>query len=397
MNISLDVEEVPTIASDSYQSFSIPGRRESSSFRPEATINCQTACEDTSTVYPRSAPSKSYSVSKKFTQPARMLTTNTSYPFPSPMHAVLIQYDKPIIEANSSDEIRRNGDKQQVVDAKRHQVKTDEEAEEELSTTKFIQKLVRRSNSFKRLKELKAQKRECRAINQQRNCIDKEGFVKNKITPVDINLDEEVATRDKTQPLPLNGLRNVERTNPTNNSFTPSAQRQGQKTQVPSRKSSSTRSSSLSRVSVTSSDGDGGYFSHPNSPQNSLKLGRSSRLSYQSQVSSISNGPSSTPATEDYKINLVKQNFNKSENVFQDTAKVQSKTCQRSHSFSGGSNLPLSIYQQRPRSNSTSGPVKPEKKRYSFSGALPLSRRESSAKLTLSFLTVMNDVPDTFI
>ena len=90
-----------------------------------------------------------------------MLTTNTSYPFPSPMHAVLIQYDKPIIEANSSDEIRRNGDKQQVVDAKRHQVKTDEEAEEELSTTKFIQKLVRRSNSFKRLKELKAQKREC--------------------------------------------------------------------------------------------------------------------------------------------------------------------------------------------------------------------------------------------
>ena len=142
---------------------------------------------------------------------------------------------------------------------------------------------------------------------------------------------------------------------------------------------------------------DGGYFSHPNSPQNSLKLERISRRSYQSQVSNISNGRSSTSATEDNKISLEKQNLNRSGNVFRDTTKVQSKTCQRSHSFSGGSNLPLSIYQQRPRSNSTSCPVKPEKKRYSFSGALPLSRRESSAKLTLSFLTVMNDVPDTFI
>ena len=396
VNISLDVEEVPTKRTESRQRVCTPARRKSSSFRQELNINCQTPCEDTGAMNLKSTPSKSYLVPEKFTQPAKMLTTNTSYPFPSPMHAVLIQYDKPIIEASSSDEIRRNGDRRLVVDAKRHQGKSDEDVEEELSTTKFIQKLVRRSNSFKRLKELKSQKMESRQIKELRNSVDKEEFVKNRIIPVDINLDEEVTTREKTQLLPSYGIENVQKTNATKcDTLTPSAQRQRRKNQVPSKESSNTRSSSLSRVSVTSSDG--GYFSHPNSPQSSLKLGRSSRQSYQSQVPSISNRPSST-ATEDNKINLVELN-SKSSNVFRDTAKVQPRICQRSHSFSGGTNLPLSIYQQRPRSHSASGSIKPfpEKKRYSFSGSLPSSRRESNAKPTLSFLTVMNDVPDTFI
>ena len=394
VNISLDAEEVPTKTADSCQRVCTPGRRKSSSFRPELNINSQTPREDTRAMNRERTPSKSYLISEKFTQPAKMPTTNTSYPFPSPMHAVLIQYDKPIIEASSSDGIRRNGDRQQVQDAKRHQAKSDAEAEEELSTTKFIQKLVCRSNSFKRLKELKTQKKECRKMKELRNSVDKEEFVKNKIIPVDINLDEEMTTREKMQSLPSPRIRNVQKTNAAKCDSPPSAQRQNRKNQVPSRKSSNTRSSSLSRVSVTSSDG--GYFSHPNSPQSSLKLGRSSRQSYQSQISSISNGDNSA-ATEDNKINLVEQN-SKSGNVFRDTTKVQSKICQRSHSFSGESNLPLSIYQQRSRSHSTSSPMKPfSEKRYSFSGSLPASRRESNIKPTLSFLAVMNDVPDTFI
>ena len=392
MNTPHGAEEVPTKTADVCQRMSTLERRESSSFPPAAAINCQIPGEDA--MNHNCTPSKSYVVSERFTQPAKMHATNRSYPFPSPMHAVLIQYDKPIIEAGSSDQIKRNCEKQPEVDAKRHQAKSDEEAEEELSTTKFIQKLVRRSNSFKRLKELKTQKNECRKNKELKRSLDKEGFVKNKMIPVDIHLDEEVTTREKTQPLPQHDPK----TNATKSDSLTPAERQGRKTQVPSRHSSSTRSKSLSRVSVTSSDADGGYFSHPNSPQSTLKSGRSNRQSYQPQTSRFSKG-FSTSATEDRdNINLVEQN-SKRGNVLRDTTKGQSRICQRSHSFSGGTNLPLSVYQQRPRSHSTSGPMKPypKKKRYSFSGALPSSRREPNAKLTLSFLTVMNDVPDTFI
>ena len=385
------------------------------------------------------SPRKSPTISERFTQPAKMNGTSMSYEFPSPMHAVLIQYDKPLTEAARRDDncnrIGTNGNTNLNRGCLNKPTKPKVNDEENL-TTKFIQKLVRRSSSFKKLKELQLRNEQFKEIKRSRGCIERESCLQNMTdnvatSAIDKNLKQidtisskisDTKDGPKQSPVMSNRFTQPAEMNDTNISFDfaknteknihsgnlqplPQRGRHSRNSQMPQKKhSTSTRSSPSSRLSMTSSDG--GYFSHPNSPQSSLKFG-SSRLITEYDTSNILKGqPNITSQNNKYQIRdkdvKVKTELRKCNDIH-DVIKTQTKTgqCQRSHSFSGGSNLPLSVFQQRPRSHSTTGPMKPvallERKTNSLSGPISLPRYASETKLALSISTFMNDVQDTFI
>ena len=369
--------------------------------------NCQTRILATNdSVF--DSPPKSPVISDRFTQPAKMTGTNTSYEFPSPMHAVLIQYDKPLTETTlACDDHIRSPDLRKACLNKSMK---NEEIDEEKSTTRFIQKLVRRSNSFKKLKDLQ----ELKEMKRSRFHNDKERFTENTNCHAIRSADNDNLKQNNalSSSSAKSNTGNTEKKNviakcnssnsvPITQRGRPIGQSQVQQKKV----SISARSFSSSRLSMTSSDG--GYFSNPNSPQGSLKFGGSSRRSVQSDTSHISdrlslfaspNNKKWTPEIDtEIKTEAMKPN------KMYDVKKTQTRAwqCQRSHSFSGSSNLPLSFFQQRPRSHSTAGPMEPvaqtQRKRNSFSGAISTPRYAQEPKLTLSFTAFMNDVQDTFI
>ena len=339
-----------------------------------------------------------------------MTGTNTSYEFPSPMHAVLIQYGKPFIEtalANSNcNDHDRSADLRKAC---LNKPRKNKEIDEEKSTTKFIQTLVRRSNSFKKLKGLQ----ELKEMKRSRFHYDKESFAQDtnshpiKSSDDILQQNNVLSSSSAKSDTGYAEKKNViAKCNNNNSVHTPRRGRPDRQSQVQQKKlSTSARSCSSSRLSMTSSDG--GYFSYPNSPQSSLKFVRRSRQSVQSDTGHISNGPPLFSSHNNKKWTPDIDNEIKTEavrrNKMYDVMKTQTRAgqCQKSQSFSGSSRLHLSIFQPRPRSHSTAGPMKPvpqtQRKRNSFSGAISTTRYAQEPKLILSFTAFMNDVQDTFI
>ncbi len=81
----------------------------------------------------------------KFKEPAKLPGSDMSFSFPSPMHAVLLQYDKPKTEMRS----KQVAESENVID-KRQENFSKENVNPEGRVTDFIHQLVKRSPSFKK-------------------------------------------------------------------------------------------------------------------------------------------------------------------------------------------------------------------------------------------------------
>lgn len=322
----------------------------------------------------RHASDLPHSISHQFTQPATMKGTGLTYNFPSPMHAVLIQYDKPVTCAAEAVPRRASP----VTDHRNRKTSEDKKQEDEDSTTtKFIQKLVRRSSSFRKLQEIREMKQQL-----------KENRVPTMRT-VDIPTDLHTGA-----PFPqhvnhgtqrsMSSSENCENIRPSRSPASP-LHRNSDASQR--RRELRSRSRSMSHLSVTSSDA--GYFSFPNSPQGSLKFDARHRtdpdlLVKPAQEIHPSQGRSSRRESYDQKHHNRKQILNEVSN-----------NCKRSHSFSGATSAPLSVWRQpRPRSLSSASLTRSHMT--SHMTHVERSLRDTP-RVTLSFAAFVSDVQDTFL
>ncbi len=340
----------------------------------------------------------------KFKEPAKLPGSDMSFSFPSPMHAVLLQYDKPKTEVPSL----QVSEPTNVTDTKQDMVQKGN-LNPEGRVTDFIHQLVKRSPSFKKPvvkpnghgkpkyipngKGSKLPQEEINGINTRKSATlslsgepetgrpqqGKPQKVNEHILRIKAKVEEQKHKNNRENITHFKQFQKCHSApvSPKNKGMTFSFPEGGVDRAALNSAllSGPLRSIGPNNSCLSLNSTDGGYYSNPSSPQGSLNR---KRLSLRSDASSISIGSSGVQISDEEK-------------------RLQKCRTQSSGKFE----LPKPSWSQRPRSNSYSKSaqsVTPAAvlRRHSFSVSSRLSQKFKPETILFSAKSI-DDVQDTMI